>query len=174
MEIRKGRPTDLDDIEKIYERIHDNEEKGLSTTGWIRRVYPTGKTAEDALGRGDLFVMTDHGRTVAVAVINHIQVPEYRNVTWRYEAKDAEILVLHGLAVDPQEKGKGYGRSFVSFYEEEARRQGCVALRMDTHVRNTRARKLYRSLGYEEIGTVPCNFNGIPDVELVCLEKGLT
>ena len=36
---------------------------------------------------------------------------------------------------------------------------------------NTRARNLYQRLGYEEIGIVESNFNGIPNVRLVCLEK---
>ena len=44
---------------------------------------------------------------------------------------------------------------------------------MDTNEKNQAARALYRSLGYEEIGVVPTVFNGIPDVRLVLLEKGL-
>lgn len=32
---------------------------------------------------------------------------------------------------------------------------------------------MYQKLGYEERGIVPCVFNGIPDVQLVCLEKYL-
>ena len=77
-------------------------------------------------------------------------------------------MVLHALAVDPLEKGKGCGRAFVAFYEDNAKQHGCIALRMDT---NTRARNLYQWLGYEEIGIVESNFNGIPNVRLVCLEK---
>lgn len=73
----------------------------------------------------------------------------------------------------PSEKHKGYGKAFVSFYEEYARRQGCRELRMDTNVMNVRARAMYPKLGYEERGVIPCVFNGIPDVQLVCLEKYL-
>ena len=47
MEIRKAKKSDIDSIEKIYEKIHDSEEKGVVTIGWIRTVYPTRKTAED-------------------------------------------------------------------------------------------------------------------------------
>lgn len=69
-EILKAREADIESIEKIYERIHDEEEKGTVTIGWIRNVYPTRKTAEDALRHGDLFVMTDHEKIVAAAIIN--------------------------------------------------------------------------------------------------------
>ncbi len=173
MDIRKALESDIDSIEAIYERIHDVEEQGLSTVGWIRGVYPTRSTAEEALARGDLFAMVGDDKVVAVAVINQIQVPEYVDATWKHDATNEEVMVLHGLAVDPLEKGRGLGRAFVAFYEDYAKQLGCLALRMDTNVKNSRARKLYQSLGYEEVGVVPCVFNGIPDVELVCLEKYL-
>lgn len=173
MLIRKATEKDLDQIAAIYEHIHDEEEQGRTTTGWIRNVYPTRKTAEEALARQDLFVLEDENKIAAVAVINQIQVNEYKNAVWKHPAEDHEIMVLHGLAVDPYQKGRGCGRSFVSYYEEYARLHGCKALRMDTNVRNTRARSLYQKLGYEEIGIVSCVFNGIPNVQLVCLEKGV-
>ena len=44
---------------------------------------------------------------------------------------------------------------------------GCPELRMDTNARNVAARGLYKKLGYKEIGIVPTEFNGIPDVQLV-------
>ncbi|KAB8299733.1 GNAT family N-acetyltransferase [Bifidobacterium apri] len=117
--------------------------------------------------------MEDEGKIVAVAIINQIQADEYKYATWKHSAKDNEIMVLHGLAVDPYQKSKGYGKAFVAFYENYAKRHNCIALRMDTNVRNAKTRNLYRKLGYEEIGVVKCVFNGIPDVQLVCLEKYL-
>ncbi|MBQ2887577.1 MAG: GNAT family N-acetyltransferase [Firmicutes bacterium] len=173
MEVLKARKADLDSIEKIYGHIHDGEEQGLTTTGWLRNIYPTRETAEAALDRGDLFVMSDCGKIVAAAVINQIQVREYAEAAWRHKAADREVMVLHCLAVEPLEKGKGYGRKFVAFYEDYAKQHGCTVLRMDTNELNTVARNLYRLLGYEEIGVVSCVFNGIPDVRLVCLEKYL-
>ena len=82
-------------------------------------------------------------------------------------------MVLHTLVVDPQAKGRGYGSRFVDFYESYALEHGCRYLRMDTNERNASARALYRNLGYREVPIVPCAFNGIPGVQLVCLEKTL-
>lgn len=173
MEIRKAQAGDVDKIESIYEHIHDEEERGVATIGWIRNVYPVRKTAEDALNREDLFVMVDEGQIVAVAIINQIQVPEYVNAEWKHAADDHEVMVLHTLVVEPKEKKKGYGKAFVAFYENYAKQHDCNELRMDTNARNERARKMYARLGYEEVGVVGCVFNGIPDVQLVCLEKHL-
>ena len=75
--------------------------------------------------------------------------------------------------VEPACSGKGYGTKFVAFYEDYARENGCPYLRMDTNARNKAARKLYAGLGYWEAGIMPCVFNGIPGVQLVCLEKKL-
>lgn len=173
MEIQRAETADLDDIEKIYDRIHDAEEQGQCTVGWIRAVYPTRKTAEDALNRKDLFAMKENGQLVATAIINQIQVAEYQKVTWKQRVKEDAVMVLHCLAVDPAQMRNGYGKAFIAFYETYARQCGCTALRMDTNAKNTRARKLYQTLSYEEVGIVPCVFNGIPNVQLVCLEKDI-
>ena len=39
------------------------------------------------------------------------------------------------------------------------------------NARNVSARRLYARLGYREVDIVPGKFNGIPDVQLVCMEK---
>ena len=171
--IRKATSGDAARITALYEAVHDGEEAGDITTGWKRGVYPTEATVHAALARGDLFVETDGGETVAVGVINRIPVPEYDDCPWQFAAAPEEIMVLHTLAVDPAVRGRGYARAFVRFYEEYAAAHGCRCLRMDTQVINTAARRLYASLGYCEAGVVGCVFNGIPDEKLVCLEKQL-
>ncbi|MFR6695383.1 MAG: GNAT family N-acetyltransferase [Dysosmobacter sp.] len=79
--------------------------------------------------------------------------------------------MLHTLVVDPTVKGKGYGTAFVAFYEQLARKRIGRTLRIGTNARNTPARALYKKLGYAEAGIVAGTFNGIPNVQLVCLEK---
>lgn len=92
---------------------------------------------------------------------------------WKHPAEPTEVMVLHTLVIDPEDKGRGLGRRFVRFYEDYARQEGCKYLRLDTNSRNTSARALYKSMGYEEIGCVPCVFNGLEDVNLVLIEKAL-
>ncbi len=45
--IRKAREEDIDTVEALYEKIHDAEENGTLTIGWIREIYPVRQTAED-------------------------------------------------------------------------------------------------------------------------------
>lgn len=173
MEILRAQEKDIDSIEKIYESVHNQEEKGPTSTGWVRNVYPVRKTAEDSVKRNDMFVMVDNGKIVAAAIINQIQVPDYKYAKWKYDAKNNEVMVLHTLVVDPSEKNKGYGKAFVAFYEEYAGKQNCTELRLDTNAKNKIAQKMYQSLGYKEAGIVQCEFNGISGVNLICLEKYL-
>ncbi len=173
MRIRRAALSDLDAVDAIYDHIHDTEEQGRQTIGWVRGVYPTRRTAEDALTRGDLFVLEENERILGCGIINAVQVDVYRGAPWRWSAEDAEVCVLHTLVISPDAAGKGYGKAFVTFYEDYAREHGRPELRIDTNARNTAARRLYRRLGYEEIAVVPTVFNGIPRVDLVLLEKHL-
>ena len=173
MQFIKAEEKHIDAIEGIYSRIIDAQEQGRLTVGWQRGVYPTRQTALDALGRDDLFVCVDGGQVAAAAIINRIQVPVYAEVGWLYHAEPDEVMVLHTLVVDPLRAGRGYGTAFVAFYEGYAKNNGCPVLRMDTNEKNAAARRLYARLGYREAGIVPCVFNGIKGVGLVCLEKKL-
>ena len=168
---RRAETGDLNAITRIYDEIHDEIESGRASIGWIRGVYPTRATAEAAIQLGDMYVEVEDGEIVAAARINQYQGPEYDGARWSFDAPPEQVLVLHTLVVDPAVKGRGCGTAFVRFYEELARTTGRPYLRIDTNARNTPARALYARLGYTEAGIVAGTFNGIPGVELVCLEK---
>lgn len=171
--IRKAVSSDLDAVVTIYNEILQLQENGAITVGWIRGVYPTRGTAEDALRREDLFVMEKDGVILGSAIINQLQVDVYAKAKWRHEVDAEKVWVLHTLTISPKASGLGLGKQFIDFYESYALDHGCCALRMDTNERNLVARKMYKKLDFEEIDVVPTVFNGIPDVNLVLLEKYL-
>ena len=170
-EIRKATLNDIDSITRIYDAVHEAEESGVQTIGWIKGVYPVRNTAEQAVARGDMYVLESDGSIYGSAIINNIQVVAYSKGSWMYEASDDEVCVLHTLVIDPKAAKKGYGRKFIDYYEKYAKIHGFPELRIDTNEKNTVARAMYARLGYKEIGIVPTVFNGIPDVNLVLLEK---
>ena len=169
--IRKATCADLDAVEALYNEIHDAEEHGEFTTGWLREIYPVRATAEAALERDDLFVMEEGGRVIGAAIINQTQVDRYYGAAWEHDLPDESVCVLHTLVIHPKAAGRGYGTAFVRYYEDYARQNCWPELRLDTNARNIAARRLYARLGYTEIGIVSTVFNGIPGVELVLLEK---
>ena len=173
MIIRKATAADIDAVAKIYEEIHGEESLGKITTGWLKGIYPVKSTAQNALEKDWLFVAEEDDKILSAAIINKYQGPIYEEATWEYEAGEEEVMVLHTLVVSPSSKQQGIGTKMVAFYEQYARDNNCTELRMDTNAKNTVARKLYKKLGYKEVSIVPCVFNGIPGVQLLCLEKTL-
>lgn len=171
--IRKAEERDLAAVAEIYEQIHTEIERGAASVGWIRGVYPTEQTARAAFEKGELYVLEEQGEILGAAKLNQVQEKEYALVDWAYPAKESEVLVMHTLVIAPKAGGRGYGSRFEAFYCHLAKEMGCKVLRIDTNEKNLRARELYKKLGYREAGVVPCIFNGIPDVPLVCLEKKL-
>ena len=160
--LRLAEEKDIPQIAGIYDRILDRQEEGGPSTGWQRGVYPTADTAREALALGELYVLEEAGLITAAARINQEQVDVYAQCPWKY-----------ALVVDPAAAGKGCGTQFVRFYEALALEKDCPCLRMDTNEVNASARALYRRLGYREAAILPCTFNGISGVNLVCLEKHL-
>lgn len=169
--IRKSNKTDIDNIVKIYDKIIDKESAAKIMTGWKKGVYPSRDTALAAYNEGGLFVMETDDEIVGAAIINQNQMREYADCKWEFDVQNNEIMVLHTLAIDPEKAGRGYATEFISFYESYALEHGCQYLRLDTNEMNSAARKLYHKLGYREVGIISCEFNGIPGVHLVCLEK---
>ncbi|SFG78705.1 GNAT family N-acetyltransferase [Oribacterium sp. WCC10] len=171
--IRKANKSDLDAVVNIYDEIHKTEEEGIISVGWIRGIYPVKETAEEALKREDLFIIEKDGIVLGSGIINKIQVDVYKKTKWEHEAEDDKVCVLHTLTISPMAGKQGLGKEFIKFYENYALENGCSELRIDTNERNMAARKMYSKLGYKEVAIVPTVFNGIPDVNLVLLEKYL-
>lgn len=171
--IRKARPEDVAPVAEIYEKLHTQEEAGRAVIGWVRGIYPTIEDAEQAQQAGELYVLEAEGEILAAGRINRAQVAEYCQIDWRYAAEDEKVCVLHTLVVDPEKSGFGLGSAMLDYYEALAREMGCTVLRIDTNEKNASARRLYARRGWREAGVVPCCFNGIREVRLVCLEKRL-
>ena len=101
IQIRKALASDLDAVAAIYDRVHDAQDSGQLTTGWIRGVYPTRATAQAALDRGDLFVALLDSAAAGTAILNQVQVDVYAGAPWRYDVPDSDVMVLHTLVIDP-------------------------------------------------------------------------
>ncbi|MFV0588039.1 GNAT family N-acetyltransferase [Bacteroides reticulotermitis] len=114
-------------------------------------------------------------KIVASAIINRIQLACYAEANWKHETTDDNVMVLHTLVVDPLKIGKGYGATFVKYYEQYAVNHNCSILRMDTQESNITARNIYAKLRCckADIISVCDGFNGLSDIKLVLLEKKL-
>jgi GNAT superfamily N-acetyltransferase len=68
----------------------------------------------------------------------------------REDMSGRPCLFVYDVHVDDAHQGRGYGKAAMLFAEEEARRRGVDRIALNVFGRNEVARRLYRSLGYEE------------------------
>jgi GNAT superfamily N-acetyltransferase len=71
---------------------------------------------------------------------------------WLAERRDMGQMCfwVYDVHVDEAHRGRGYGKTAMLFAEEEARRRGLARVALNVFGGNEVARRLYRSLGYEE------------------------
>jgi ribosomal protein S18 acetylase RimI-like enzyme len=64
---------------------------------------------------------------------------------------EAESLWVYDIEIDPEHRGRGLGRDTMLLAEEQARLHGRRRIKLNVFARNTIARALYRSLGFDEM-----------------------
>lgn len=58
------------------------------------------------------------------------------------------LINIHDLAVLPEYRGHGIGRSLLQAVESTARERGCVKMTLEVQENNQRARQLYERVGF--------------------------
>jgi ribosomal protein S18 acetylase RimI-like enzyme len=73
---------------------------------------------------------------------------------WLAEREDTDTgqrrLFIYDIHLNEAFRGRGYGKAAMLLAEDEARRRGLKTIALNVFGRNTVARRLYQSLGYEE------------------------
>lgn len=147
--IRLAVPADLDEIEQSYREHFLHERLHGAYTVFREGVYPTRRHAEQALADGVLYVYEEAGAILGSVILDRRQPQAYQAILWPSSAPEERVGVIHLLMVRPSAAGRGIGSALVGFGEEEARRLGCLALRLDTGAQNTPAAALYQKLGFQ-------------------------
>ena len=150
--IRKATSNDITLIAKLYNDVIDYQAANGSYMSWIKNVYPTDKTASDALTVDTLYVY-DHNGTIAGSVIfDCIQSDEYKLLNWNTANDDRDALVIHTLCVDPKHMGMGIASSMLTFAKDLAKKLNCSSIRLATNSKNHGAINLYEKNGFTVIG----------------------
>lgn len=96
-------------------------------------------------------MLADGDEIAACVIANDEKVDGYADAPWQINSD--EIIVLHVLAVNPGQRGKGLARRLVENVIELERKAGRKALRLDVIENNTTAEKLYQKLGFQYVQT---------------------
>ena len=151
MIFRKAEKEDFDKVRSLYWTLIDREQDDPSFPHWKKGIHPSDEMIRNSIDKEELYVLAD-GDTVAACVIaNGEKVDGYLDVPWQIDSE--EVIVLHVLAVHPDQRGKGLARRLVENVIEVERTAGKKAVRLDVIENNVAAEKLYQKLGFQYIQT---------------------
>ena len=167
MEIKLIELDEIDDVLRIYSEAAEQMTKDGCLT-W-KNGYPNRNMAiEDIEDKAMYGAYDDEGDILGLLTLNNKVDPVYDDLRW--ETGDKPFLVIHRLAVSLKGKGKGIGSMLIDFSVEKARKHGCSSVRLDAYHKNWRAKRLYESKGFVDVGIVQFVKN---DGVNYCLERVL-
>lgn len=177
--IRQARIEEFDQVMDFYTNMIDGMRNTEFDVCWEHGVHPSPEFLRESTRAGQVYVgVTDDDGEPCIAsamVLNGDGAPGYDQVPWRVQAAPDEVWVVHVLATLPAFHGRGYARAMVQAGIDAARAAGMKAVRLDTFPFNVRARNLYESCGYQDVGTYRLAYDNVDegDAEFVMYECAL-
>lgn len=150
--IRKATSNDISLIARLYNDVIDYQAANGSYMSWIKNVYPTDKTASDALLLDTLYVFDYNGAIAGSVILDCVQSDEYRSLPWKTAEDGRDAVIVHTLCVDPKYMGIGIATEMLSFAKELAKKLNCSSIRLATNSKNLGAINLYEKNGFSIIG----------------------
>ncbi|MFT6922786.1 MAG: GNAT superfamily N-acetyltransferase [Crocinitomicaceae bacterium] len=149
--ISKGELHELDAILRLT-RACGKHMRDNGIDQWDEN-YPDRTSLLNDLTTETLFAYRENGIVLGIVVLNESQDEEYGEIHWSTSDTDKNIVV-HRLAVHPDQQGKGIARKIMDFAEVYAKDERYDAIRLDTFSQNPRNQKFYTNRGYTDLGPV--------------------
>ena len=154
MIIAKATTDQFQDVREFYYAVIDGIGDSQDSVGWKKDIYPSLEFLRGSIQNGELFVGMEDGTVIGAMVMNHQFNEEYKKCPWPTQADDAEVTIIHALAVHPLQKQKGYAKQLVQFAIDYARENHQKVIRIDVMPRNRNAKKLYPGMGFQYVDTL--------------------
>lgn len=162
--IRKGHPSDADEIFGIYRNAKSElERRGLYQ--WTDH-YPTLSIIKNDLDEGVLYKLCIEDEIIGAINISEKQEEAYASVPWQFD--DSKVLVIHRLVVDPKYQRQGFAQRLMDFAESFAVENGYSSIRLDAYSQNTAVINFYKKRDYFIRGDI--RFSG-REYPFHCMEK---
>ena len=100
------------------------------------------------------WVFADGERIAGYAVLLFGREPIYDELDGAWLTSGERYVTIHRMAIDDGYRRTGLSRKMIAFAEEQARKQGLISVRADTHRGNLAMRGLMQRCGYALCGEV--------------------
>lgn len=152
--IEKGVPTDVDELDNLYNDLNDFLASDINHPGWIKGIYPVRENAESGIDEQNLYVVRHEGQIIGSIILNHHPEKAYETASWGIDSEYSQIFVIHTLVVHPSFLKAGIGKKMIAFACELGKELQIKAIRLDVYENNIPAIGLYEKFGFKYIDTV--------------------
>ena len=146
--------SDEKEIIDLYKAVIEKVNLTEVRLGWNIDIYPNSAFIESAILHGEMCVIREEGKIVAVAVINHSVNTEYNDINWKIKEPKDKLATIHALAVLPGKQGSKTSYRMLSDIEDYCGKNGDLAIHLDVIDTNIPAYKLYIRNGYNEVDRI--------------------
>lgn len=122
--------------------------------------YPTREIVLQDIKNKELQVVFEGDEIIAMIVITAEQEKEYGPVDWA--DKNGKALVVHRLAVHPNNRRQGIARELMDYAEKYAIENGYTSIRLDTYSKNSIAMRFYEKRSYRRCGEIYFPYREFP------------
>ncbi|MGG0730138.1 GNAT family N-acetyltransferase [Bacillus paramycoides] len=131
--------------------------------------YPMREHISYHLEQHELYCLFQDQVLVGAVVLNEAESPEYKLIDW--SETDGRFLIVHSFVIHPLAQGKGYSKTLLFFWENEARQKGYTGIRLDCFTGNPVSLSLYEKNNYICRGAVYFASKQPPHNWYNCYEK---
>lgn len=152
---------DLERIRVFYWNVMDRSEKLAEILRWEKNVYPSDFDWQTYINKEEMYFVYESNRLVGAVALTTAQSAEYRQIDWLVAATDDEVLVMHLLAIDPMQQGRGLATAVLDEIVKLAKDIGKKAIRLDAIETNVPAQCLYEKYGFRNCGWAQAYYESV-------------
>ena len=152
MQILKCGEEDIARIGEFYDRVVLWLDEHVNYPEWVYKGYPSEKFVRAMTETGDQYMCLDDGKIAGAFSMNTDPQGDYSEGCWEKDLPVGSYMVLHALAVAPEEYGKGVASEIIRYSIEAAKAAGLKAVRVDIVPGNVPAKELYEKNGFRYAG----------------------
>lgn len=168
LKIRKAAEEEYEEVVEFYYDLIDALAETEYKPGWKKDIYPTREFLEEAIKKQELYLGRKDGKILSCMILNHSCHENYKKISWRIQAEEQEVLVIHALGVHPAFSGQGIAKQMVQKAIKIAEKEKGKTIRLDVLQGNIPAEKAYLKMGFQYCGTVKMFYpdTGLADFRL--------
>lgn len=161
LNMKQATMAGLDVIRAFYWKLMDSSKSLEQILQWKKNQYPSDSDWCAYIDRKEMYLVYEEEKLVAAVALTEIKTDEYRHINWKASVTDDAVLVIHLLAVDPTQQGRGLGMMVLGEIIMMAKSRGKKVVRLDAIETNVPAQRLYEKYGFVQYGKIQAYYESV-------------